>query len=441
MKKHQSLGFWTLTALVVGNMIGSGVFLLPSTLAAIGTITILSWVFTAIGAILLSLVFARLSTLFPKTGGPYVYCREGFGDFIGFQVAYNYWIYMWAGNAAIAVAFTGYLSSFFPVLAQKGLAGFCATAGILWLLTIVNIIGVRLAGIFQLVLTVLKFIPLVLLGLIGIFYIDLVNLEQWNISGESNFSALSSGAMLTLWAFLGMESASIPADEVKNPLKNIPRATIVGTVITAVLYIITTVSIMGKIPPSSLQGSNAPFADYARLLFGDIGAVIIALVAIISCVGALNGWILLQAQIPMAAAKDKLFPQKFAQMSKRRTPVFGLLVSSTLITILLVFNFQKELVDQFTFIISIAVLAALLAYLYTTIAEFLIYLKSDRSNKKNKGSLVIASLAFLYVFWAIISAGQETVFYGSILLFTSIPVYAWVQWRQDPGASGNYVAK
>lgn len=430
MKQHRSLGFWTLTALVIGNMIGSGVFLLPSALAHLGTISIFSWVITAIGAVLLSLVFARLSTLFPKTGGPYVYCREGFGDFVGFQVAYNYWIYMWVGNAAISVALTGYLSSFYPILSQENFLGFIVTASVVWLLTLVNIIGMKLAGIVQLVLTILKFVPLVLLGVIGIFFVNVENLSQFNISGQSDFSALSTGAMLTLWAFLGMESASIPADEVHNPKKNIPRATILGTALTALLYIITTIAIMGTIPAEKLQGSNAPFADFARILFGEAGAVIVGLVAIISCAGALNGWIMLQAQIPRAAAKDLLFPFRFSKLSKNRTPVFGLVVSSSLVTILLVFNFQKNLVDQFTFIISLATLAALIAYLYTTVAEFLIYLKTKDNKKKMQKSLVIAGLAFIYVFWATISAGQEVIFLGAVLLFTSIPVYAWVQWQK-----------
>lgn len=430
MQQHKSLGFWMLTALVVGNMIGSGVFLLPSALAHLGTISVFSWMLTGVGAILLSLVFARLSTLFPKTGGPYVYCREGFGDFVGFQVAYNYWIYMWVGNAAIAVALTGYLSTFFPILSQNNFSAFMATAAVVWFLTIVNIIGVKLAGMFQLILTILKFIPLVLLGIIGIFFIDLQNLAQFNVSSQSDFSALSKGAMLTLWAFLGMESASIPADEVENPKKNIPRATILGTAFTALLYIITTIAIMGVIPVERLQGSNAPFADFAKVLFGDVGALIIGVVAIISCAGALNGWIMLQAQIPRAAAKDLLFPFRFSKLSKNRTPIFGLIVSSTLVTVLLVMNFQKSLVDQFTFIISLATLAALVAYLYTTIAEFLICLKSKEGKKKLQKSLVIAGLAFIYVFWATLSSGQEIIYFGSILLFTSIPVYAWVHWQK-----------
>lgn len=443
MKKHQTLGFWTLTALVVGNMIGSGVFLLPSSLAHLGTISIFSWIVTGIGAIFLALVFARLAILFPKTGGPYVYCKEGFGDFIGFQVAYNYWIYMWVGNAGIAVALTSYLSPFFPEIAQNNLLAFIVTASIVWFFTLVNIIGVKLAGILQLVLTIVKFIPLILLGFIGIFFVEWKNLEIFNISGQSNLSALSSGAVLTLWAFLGMESASIPADEVKDPKKSIPRATIFGTAITAILYIITTIAILGKIPADILKNSNAPFADFARVLFGNVGAVVIGLVAVLSCAGALNGWIMLQAQIPMAAAKDDLFPSRFSKLSARRTPVFGLVVSSILITILLVFNFQKDLVDQFTLIISLAVLAALVAYLYTTIAEFMIYIKDpNRKGKKIFGrSLVISALAFIYVFLALISAGQEIVYLGTILLFSSIPVYAWIQWQKKIPQEGSYENK
>lgn len=434
-----------LTALVVGNMIGSGVFLLPASLASIGSITVFSWCATTVGAMLLAMVFSKLCTLFPKTGGPYVYCREGFGNFVGFQVAYNYWIYMWVGNAAIAVAFTGYLSTFWPDLTHNNLLAFFVTAGAVWLLTLVNILGVHLAGMFQLVLTILKFLPLVLIAIIGIFFIDMHNLTYFNVSGTSNFSALSSGAMLTLWAFLGMESASIPADEVKNPEKTIPRATIIGTGLTALVYIISTIAIMGVIPIPELREATAPFADLANKIFGPWGKFVMGAAAVISCVGALNGWILLQGQIPLAAAKDKLFPRKFANLSKKRSPIFGIVLSSCLITGLLALNFNKNLVEQFTFIISLATLAALVAYLYTTVAEFVIYIKHPDKMDKNKivKSLTIAGLAFVYTFWATISAGHEIVFYGALLMFTSIPIYGWMEWQKyrkihGREASGNY---
>lgn len=429
---NKKLGVWMLTALVVGNMIGSGVFLLPASLASFGSITVFSWCATAVGAMLLAMVFAKLSTLFPKTGGPYIYCKEGFGSFVGFQVAYNYWIYMWVGNAAIAVAFTGYLATFFPELAHNDMMAFLVTAGVVWFFTIVNIIGVHLAGSFQLVLTILKFVPLILIAVIGIFFVDTQNLQYFNVSGKSNFSALSGGAMLTLWAFLGMESASIPADDVENPKKTIPRATIMGTGLTAVVYILSTIAIMGVIPMPQLQDSTAPFAELAGKIFGPWGMYVMGAAAVISCAGALNGWILLQGQIPLAAAKDHLFPKRFAKVSKSRSPVFGILFSSILITILLFMNFNKDLVDQFTFIISLATLAAIMAYLYTSVAEFVIYIKHpDKADKKTiVKTLSISGLAFLYTFWATISAGQEIVFYGALLMFTSIPIYGWMEWQK-----------
>ena len=430
MKKK--LGIWMLTALVVGNMIGSGVFLLPASLASIGSISVFSWCATALGAMLLAMVFAKLSTLFPKTGGPYIYCREGFGDFIGFQVAYNYWMYMWVGNAAIAVALTGYLSTFFPELMHNNLLAFLVSAGAVWLLTLVNILGVHFAGVFQLILTILKFVPLILIAIIGLFFIDTQNLTYFNVSGQSNFQAFSSGAMLTLWAFLGMESASIPADEVLNPKKNIPRATIIGTALTALVYILSTVAIMGVIPVPQLKESAAPFADLAGRILGPWGKFVMGAAAVISCFGALNGWILLQGQIPLAAAKDQLFPRKFGELSKSRAPVFGIVLSSCLVTLLLILNFNKNLVDQFTFIISLATLAAIIAYLYTTVAEFVIYIKHpDKAEKKGLvKSLTIAGLAFLYTFWATMSAGQEIVFYGVLLMFTSIPIYGSMEWQK-----------
>lgn len=421
-----------LTALVVGNMIGSGVFLLPASLASFGTITIFSWVITSIGAMLLALVFAKLSTLFPKTGGPYVYCREGYGDFAGFQVAYNYWISMWIGNAGIAVAFTGYLSTFIPVVNENNLLAFCITAGAVWILTIVNIIGVHFAGFMQLILTILKFVPLVLVAVIGIFFVEFKNLTFFNVSGGSNFSALSGGAMMTLWAFLGVESATVPADEVKDPHKTIPRATILGTGLAAVVYILCTIAIMGVIPIAELKDSAAPFADFAGKIFGGWGRFAVGAVAVISCLGALNGWILLTGQIPMAAAKDNLFPKRFSKVSKNRAPVFGLVVSSILVTGLLALNFSKNLVDQFTFIILLGTLAAILAYIYSCIAEFVIYVKHPDKVDRNTviKTLTISGLAFLYTFWMIISSGQEIVFYGALLMFTSIPVYGFMEWKK-----------
>ncbi len=428
---HKRLGLWMLTALVTGNMIGSGIFLLPASLAGFGSISILAWCFTAVGALLIGLVFAKLSTIIPRIGGPYAYCREAFGDFVGFQMAYNYWIALWVGNAAIAVAFAGYLGVFWPALSTNHHYAFFVSAGAVWLMTLINVLGIHRAGMLQLVTTVLKLLPLLLVATLGLLFVQPHNLENFNITGHSNFSALTGAATLTLWAFIGLESATVPADSVKDPHKNIARATILGILIAAVVYILSTIAVMGIIPTAQLAHSTAPYADAARIIFGPMGGMLIAVGAIVSCFGALNGWTLLQGQIPMAAARDGLFPQPFAKESRFGTPAFGLIFTSVLITFLLFLTLGQGLVKQFTFIILLATLSSLIPYFFTTMAELVIFVRDrERFNgKRLLGSSIIAILAGIYAFWTIIGSGEQTVFYGCLLFFSSVPVFAWMKYN------------
>jgi APA family basic amino acid/polyamine antiporter len=428
--KRGKLGLWMLTALVAGNMIGSGIFMLPAALAHYGSISILAWVLTATGAIFLALVFCKLSELIPKTGGPYTYCRIAFGDFVGFQVAYNYWVALCVGNAAIVVAFVGYLGVFWPELNAEPMLSFLVKAGLVWLLTVVNILGVRNAGMLQLVTTVLKILPLLLVGTLGLFYIQPENLVHFNLSGQATLPALTGAATLTLWAFIGLESATVPAEEASNP-KDVSRATILGTVIAALVYIFSTVAVMGIISPASLAKSSAPFSDAATLLFGPMGGWFIAIGAMVSCFGALNGWTLLQGQIPYAAARDGMFPAIFARKSRYGTPAFGLILSSVLITALLALTLNATLVHQFTFIILLATLAALIPYFFTAMAELMIFIKYREHFKGQRliKSVIIATLAAAYSFWAIAGSGHEKVFYGMLLFMSGIPIYIWMRWK------------
>lgn len=425
------LGIWILTALVVGNMIGSGVFLLPSALARFGSIGILSWVLTAAGAIFIALVFAHLSRMIPKVGGPYAYCRAGFGDFVGFLIAYNYWIALWVGNAAILVAFIGYLSVFWPSLAGHNELEFFISVLTLWFVTAINIVGVRQAGIFQLITTILKLLPLIVLATLGLFYIHPHNFADFNVSHTPFFTALTAAASLTLWSFIGLESATVPAEAVADPKRMISRATIIGTVITAVVYIFSTVAVMGVIPSQALVHSTAPFADAARIMFGHWAGLVVGAGAIIACVGALNGWTLLTGQVPMAAARDGLFPRAFVLQSKSGSPVYGLIISSLLITVLLFLTLRDELVKQFTFIILLATFSSLIPYFFTTMAELmLLFKRRDQFRPKRLAiSITIAIIAGFYVFWTIIGAGKDIVYYGVLLMLTGVPVYVWVRWR------------
>jgi APA family basic amino acid/polyamine antiporter len=432
--KKTKIGFWICTSLVVGNMIGSGIFLLPASLAVYGGISIFGWLITATGSILVALVFGKLTQMIPRAGGPYAYSRDAFGDFAGFLVAWGYWLSIVAANAAIAVAFVSYLTVFWPVLAQNSLlAAFVALASI-WFLTYINIMGIRNAGMVQLITTIIKILPLLFIVLWGLFYIDFSNFTPLNLSGESNISAITATIALTLWAFLGLESSTVPANDVKNAKVNIPRSTVIGTVFTAIIYILSTVVVMGIIPAAHLAKSTAPFADAAGIIWNSSWAgYIVGIGAIISCFGALNGWILLQGQIPLAASIDGIFPKVFSRVSKNGTPISGLIFSSVLITILMALNYTKGLVELFTFIILLATLTALIPYVFTSMAELMIFIKKPEqlNGQKLFGSSLIAVFAFIYSIWAIAGSGQETVYWGFILLMCGIPIYVWIRWKQS----------
>lgn len=429
----RSIGLWMATALVVGNMIGSGVFMLPATLAgAAGPISLLGWVFTGAGAMLLALVFANLGRALPRTGGPYAYARRAFGDFVGFQTAWGYWIAVWAGNAAIAVAFVGYLAVFWPATGTDKLLGAVVAIALIWLLTFINALGSRESGAVQLATTILKFVPLAAIGIVGLFFIDGGNYEPFAPQGHS-LSLLSTTAALTMWAFIGLESATVPADEVKDPERTIPRATILGTGITTLLYVVATVAIMGIIPAATLAESTSPFADAAGVAFGGGWDKVIALVALVSTFGALNGWIMLQGRVPLAAAEDGMFPAAFARVhGKRRTPVFGLVVSSVLVSALLLMNYTKGLADAFEFVILLATLTTLVPYAYSAAAQAYLWLveREQFQPKRLVRDTVVALLAFAYSVWAIAGAGDDIVTKGFVLMLAGVPVYVGMRWWQ-----------
>jgi basic amino acid/polyamine antiporter, APA family len=427
-----ALGLSACIALVVGNMIGSGVFLLPSALALFGPISIAGWVITSTGAILLALVFGRLARQVPKTGGPYAYTREGFGEFAGFLVAWGYWIALWAGNAAVAVAFAGYVGFLIPAVGQSSLLGLVVALAAIWLLTWINVHGVETAGGVQLITTVLKILPLIAIALVGIAYVDPGNFSPLNVSERSTIGAIGACAALTLWAFLGLESATVPAGNVVRPAVTIPRATVIGTTFAAVLYVLVTIAVMGLVPLGQLRSSSAPLADAAVTLWGAWGGWLVAIGACVSTFGTLNGFTLLTGQVPLGAAQDGLFPRRFSQLTKAGTPAFSLVFSNLLASGLVAMNFTRGLVEAFTFIILLATLTTLVPYVFCALAEFMIYLRNPAAYGGHGlgHSGVIAALAFAYSLWAIYGAGAEVVYYGFLLLLAGVPVFVGIKWHQ-----------
>jgi len=432
------LGLIACVALVVGNMIGSGIFLLPASLAAYGPIAIAGWIVTSIGAIALAIIFGRLARVMPKTGGPYVYTRASFGEFMGFLIAWGYWVALWAGNAGVAVAFAGYAGHFYPALAG-GFGGLAVALGALWLVTLINIRGVGEAGIVQIVTTVLKLLPLLMLALVGPASIDRANLTPLDSSGQGIFPAIAACTALTLWAFLGLESATVPAGSVRDPDRTIPLATVIGTAFAALIYILVTVVAFGTVPRTGLAASSAPLALVADRLWGGTGAVFIALGALVSTFGTLNGFTLLAGQVPLGAAQNGTFPGWFGVLSRGGAPVNALMAAGVLASALIAMSLSHSLVDQFTFIISLATFASLVPYAFCAFAELVLLAQNPARQRppQGLGRLIALSLvAFAYAAGAIYGIGPEVVFWGFILLLSGLPVYVWLKFRQPHGESG-----
>jgi basic amino acid/polyamine antiporter, APA family len=415
-------------ALVMGNMIGSGVFLLPAALAPYRGVSLLGWIISAGGSIALALAFARLARLHPSSGGPYIFTRLAYGDLAGFLVAWGYWISIWTANAALAVAFVGYLSPIFPAIARTPALGAALAIAAIWLLTFVNALGVRVAGRVQLVTTTLKLMPLVIVGIAGIIAFDPSHFVMTPIAGTGTGHLgrdIMATATLSLWAFVGLESATIPAGETADAARTVPRATIVGTLLTTGVYLVATVGVMSLIDPATLGQSPAPFADASRTIFGSRAAAIIGLGAAISCFGALNGWVLVVGQLPRTIAQDGLLPPAFAQLSRRGTPAFAMVVAACLSTLLVAMNFTRGLVGLFTFVILLSTLSVLVPYTFCSLAGIILH-RRDRAIRWSAGATVTCVIAFAYALFTIAGAGADVVFWGFLFLLSGLGVYALV---------------
>ena len=424
IRTRRSLGVWSATALVVGNMIGSGVFLLPAALAPFGAASLLGWALSTVGALLLALAFADLGRRYPVCGGPYTYSRIAFGDFTGFMMAWCYWISTWCAVAAIAVAFTGSATSLLPgLLGTPARAAGCSLA-VLWLCTACNLAGVRSAGIAQLVTTILKVLPLIAIVAIGARAMHFEAFHPFNPSPSGLLDVTTMSAALALWALLGFESATIPAEHVQDAERTVPRATLIGIVVAASVTVAACTVVLGLVPLALLKDSPAPFADAARALWGDAGAVVMAAAMAVSCLGALNGWILIQGQIPFAAARDGLFPKPFAQVDERGTPRTGLVIGSVLASLLVCTNYNGSLVSVFTYAALLATAACLLPYLFTAAAFWKLDADFAQPAPWRKP---VALLGVLYSVWALIGTGPVVWLWGTGLLIAGVPVYFFMK--------------
>jgi APA family basic amino acid/polyamine antiporter len=431
------LDLFACTALVVGNMVGSGIFLLPSSLAAFGPISLAGWVITSLGALILAVIFGRLSRIVTKTGGPYAYCQDGYGEFAGFLIAWGYWITLWTGNAAVAVALAGYVGFLVPAVAASQAYSLAIALVAIWILTLINVRGVKEAGFVQIVTTVLKMVPLVLIGTLGLFWIQASNFTPLNLSGQSNISAISAAAALTLWAFLGLESATVPSGNVIDPERTIPRATVIGVLIASTVYVAVTTVAIGVIPSAELAVSSAPLAEVSSRMWGAAAGIFVAIGAVIATFGTLNGFTLLSGQVPYGAALDRVFPEPLGRLSRFGTPANALVLSNLLASILVIMNFSQGLVGAFNTIVLLAVMSSLLPYALCAFAEIMIMIRTGRSvaGPEMIRVALLGGLGFVYSLWAIYGAGADTVSLGFLLVLAGVPIHVLIRWRNSRGGS------
>jgi arginine:agmatine antiporter len=411
------------TMLVAGNMVGTGLFLLPVNLAQVGGIAVFGWVIATIGVAGLGLVFAKLGELDPQQGGPYAYARDFLGPFAGFQTNYVYWFGNWIGNIAIAVAAVGYLAELVPAITDPP-ASVVATAGVIWLLTFANILGPRFVGALESWTMALALIPILGIALFGWFWFDSATfLEGWNVTGESDMNAISRAASMALWAYMGIESAAVSAGVIENPKRNVPLATLIGLAIAAVVYMLSSTVIMGILPNEELQVSHAPFAEAARLALGTAGAVVISVCAVLKSVGSLGGWMLLVGQSSKAAADDGMFPDVFGRLNANGVPGRGLVIVAVLMTVMLFATMSPTLAGQFNNLVNLAVILIIVPYIYSAVAVVKIVHDHQLPRRTFLTYKWIAITAVVYCLWVIVGGDPETVLHAMVALLLSVPLY------------------
>ncbi|MBV8649502.1 putrescine-ornithine antiporter [Paludibacterium sp.] len=428
------MGLSSLTVFVALNMMGSGIFLLPSNLAGIGAISIYGWLISTAGALAMAITFSKLSFLCPKEGGMYAYARDGIGEYAAFTETWCYWLSLWVGNVAIAVSGIGYLSYFFPGL-RDPVTGAVAAIVAIWFFTFLNYPGAGFIGRMQRVISLGMLIPVGGMALLGWFYFHPGYLgAAWNVSGKSGSDAIMASSALTLWAFMGLETACVATGVADNPKRNVPLATMMGTLFAAAVYIASTLAIMGVVPGKELASSAAPFSLAAKYMFGDWAGSFVSVCAVVACLGSLNGWILTTGQVSKAAADDGMFPKIFAETNRFGTPFKGMLLTAVLMTGVGVMTMSPNLAQQFQIITLLCIFTNLVPYILALAGIYPIM----RANKVGQSEFrrygAIAFFALIYCFYATAGSGKDTIFYGSLTMLASIPMYALIRKRASAPA-------
>ncbi|HDL7328724.1 TPA: putrescine-ornithine antiporter [Yersinia enterocolitica] len=427
--KSNKMGVVQLTILTAVNMMGSGIIMLPTKLAEVGTISIVSWLVTAVGSMALAYAFAKCGMFSHKSGGMGGYAEYAFGKSGNFMANYTYGVSLLIANVAIAISAVGYGTEL--IGAELSPLGIClATIGVLWLCTVANFGGARITGKISEITVWGVIIPVVGLSVIGWFWFSpTLYAESWNPHHVPTFEAIGASIAMTLWAFLGLESACANTDVVENPEKNVPIAVLGGTLGTAVIYIVSTNVIAGIVPNMDLANSTAPFGlAFAQMFDPTVGKIIMALM-VMSCCGSLLGWQFTIAQVFKSSADEGYFPKIFSKISKAEAPIKGMLVIVVIQTVLSLMTISPSLNKQFNVLVNLAVVANIIPYILSMAALIIIQKVAKVDPSKARIANIIALIGALYSFYALYSSGEEAMMYGAIVTFLGWTLYGFVSPR------------
>ncbi|MBB1152257.1 amino acid permease [Amycolatopsis dendrobii] len=435
----RALGLTSATGLVAGSVIGTGVFTMPAVLAGAGTSSLLVLGVVAAGAAVLAVLFGQLTKRAPDSdGGLYAYARREFGDFAGYLVGWCYWVSAWAGNAAIVASWVLYVEALFGIEHPSVWADLGIALAGLWIPAAVNLAGVRQMAWFQNTTVVLKFLPLLFVGVVGWFFVSKANFGAFNASGGSLYTAIGIAAGVALFAFIGVEVAAVTAKRVREPGRNVGRASVLGTAASAVVYLAVSAAVMGLVPHDVLVSSGTPFvpAFEAILPGGGWAGKLVAALAVVSGIGALNGWTLVTTEVSRAAAADGLFPRAFAWADRKDTAWFGIVLAALLPSLLMVWRYTSGTgLAVFSFLVNLAVVTVAIPYFFSACAQ-LAYLVSRR--RRVHGLLLVRDLgitaaAVLFSLWVTFAAGYAAVYEAMLVLLAGLVLHALLKGRAAAG--------
>ncbi len=436
-QKARALGLTSATGLVIGSIIGTGVFTMPAVLAGAGTSSLLVLAAIAVGAMLLAVLFGQLTRRVPNSdGGLYAYARYEFGDFAGYLTGWCYWIQAWAGNAAIVSSWVFYVDSLFGISHPSGMTNWGIALLGLWVPAAVNLAGVRQMAWFQNLTVVLKFLPLLFVGVVGWFFVSKVNFGAFNASGSSLYSAIGIAAGVALFSFIGVEVAAITAKRVKDPRRNVGRASLLGTAASAIVYLAVSAAVMGLVSHSALVNNGAPFVDAFGAIFnhGAWAGKLVAALAVVSGIGALNGWTLVTAEVSRAPAADGLFPAPFGWTDRRGNAWFGIVIAALLPSLLMLWRYEASTgLTVFTYLVNLTVVTVAIPYLMSACAQ-LAFLVSRRRRVQGwllARDLLITAAAVLFSLWVTFAAGYAAVYQAMVIVLAGIVLYAFLKARRE----------